>query len=922
MVTNSYQSCREQHGSHAATRTSAAFIAIMFALMLGIALAAPHAALAAEAPQGTTDTVSWTGKYGDTVTLSRLAGDDADETAAAISQEGFESSEYAIIARMDDFADALGASGLAGTLECPILLTSLDELSDATAKELERLGAETVYVIGGTGALSEQIDEDLSNIPSVKTRQRIWGYYSWDTSLECANAITEHGGNPRSEAIVAVSCNFQDALSISSYAYHYQVPLILEDNSYGVTGTLTSDAISFINDTEGTLWVVGGNAAVGKETVEGVFTDHLIVRLWGEDGYDTSNQIATYMLENKLLSVESVGIASGGQKAHGVDALAGAALVGKQGGVMLLANGNPVMESENYTTLDQEEDSQGAAAYLTTNRYEVTDAYVLGGTVVAPKSFFAKVEKILRYTPPAKQALPTDGWSLSPATYTYDGTEKTPAVTAPSGLEEGTDFTVTYTNNTNAGTATVTITGTGTYEGTIAPLTFTIKKATLAPTGLTTTGKANHTLADVALPELPEGFDGTLAWKDSTTSTGDVLGDMPFTAIYTPADTANYNTVEVSVVVTVTTADVFNIVYHGNGATFNGSETYTQECEINVAGTLDANKFTAPEGKTFGFWTLGTSSSGAVDATTKTCTDKRDYQALLDGIIETPAKEDEVHLYAYWIDESLGSYWMGKSGAATPDASTNVLKTQTDIEAYKTDNTFWTTLMNQDVRLYTVWNYDEVVTFANRFVEFRIIQVGAHDADGSNVTFMATHALPSGMQLNSDGSSIKGWSGSSLRAAMNTEDGYVMAGLSGLASDVTPVKKMQATYNTDTSLWNTKASLSETADAFWLLSYSELAGVDNNTSKFRNEGTQYTWCASNVTQPLSTNTSLEGTAKMRDGKNNPNQVTTGEYWWDRSPYIGAGNTGKTDFGRVKTDGSPDWLGMADVYFGVVPCFAL
>lgn len=295
---------------------------------------------------------------------------------------------------------------------------------------------------------------------------------------------------------------------------------------------------------------------------------------------------------------------------------------------------------------------------------------------------------------------------------------------------------------------------------------------------------------------------------------------------------------------------------------------------------------------------------------------------MLDGIIGTPAKEDEVHLYAYWIDESLGSYWMGTSGAATPDASTNVLKTQTDIEANKTDNTFWTTLMNQDVRLYTVWNYDEVVTFTNRFVEFRIIQVGAHDADGSNVTFMATHALPSGMLLNSDGSSIKGWSGSSLRAAMNTEDGYVMAGLSGLASDVTPVKKMQATYNTDTSLWNTEASLSETADAFWLLSYSELAGVDKNTSKFRNEGTQYTWCASNVTQPLSTNTSLEGTAKMRDGENKPNNVTTGEYWWDRSPYIGAGNTGKTDFGRVRTDGSPDWLSMADVYFGVVPCFAL
>ena len=545
------------------TITLAAFtlVALAISVALSVALATPATALAADAGASQ-------GSNGTAATLTRLAGEDADQTAAAISQEGFESSECAILARMDDFADALGASGLAGALDCPILLTGSSELSEAAAEELERLGVKQVYIIGGYGALFEQIDTDLNNLGVESTR--IYGDYAWDTSLACAVGIEKLNGNEQSEVIVAMSSNFQDALSISSYAYKYHVPLILETSD----AQLTEEAVAFINDTEGTIYVPGGPGAVPTSSVEEVFDGRTIQRLYGTDGYDTSNQIATFMTKEGLLSANAVAIASGGQKAHGVDALAGAALVGKQGGVMLLANGNPVMESENYTTLDQEEDSQGDAAYLTTNRYEVTDAYVLGGTVVAPKSFFAKVEKILRYTPPAKQALPTDGWSLSPATYTYDGTEKTPAVTAPSNLEEGTDYTVTYTNNTNAGTATVTITGTGTYVGTIT-LSFTIAKATLAPTGLTTTGKANHTLADVALPELPEGFDGTLAWKDSTTSTGDVLGDIPFTAIYTPADTANYNTVEVSVVVTVTTADVFNIVYHGNGATFNGSETYT-----------------------------------------------------------------------------------------------------------------------------------------------------------------------------------------------------------------------------------------------------------------------------------------------------------------------------------------------------------
>ncbi len=322
-------------------------------------------------------------------TLERLAGENADQTATAISEAGFESSETAILARMDDFADALGASGLAGTLNCPILLTGSSELSEAAAKEMERLGVKQVYIIGGTGALFEQIDDDLNDLGIESTR--VWGEYAWDTSLACAKAIEGLGGNENSEAIIAMSSNFQDALSISSYAYQYQVPLILQTDET----ELTSDAIKFINDTDGTIYVPGGTGAVPESSVEGVFTGRTIQRLWGYDGYDTSNQIASYMTNEGLLSANTVAIASGGQKAHGVDALAGAALVGKQGGVMLLANANPEMEDVNLVTIDAGKDSEGEASFLTANKDDVESAFVLGGTVVAPDSLFTKVKTIL-----------------------------------------------------------------------------------------------------------------------------------------------------------------------------------------------------------------------------------------------------------------------------------------------------------------------------------------------------------------------------------------------------------------------------------------------------------------------------------------------------------------------------------------------
>ena len=57
-------------------------------------------------------------------TVERIAGNYANQTAAAISSKAFDSSEWVVVARDDDFADAMSATGLAGALECPIVLGS------------------------------------------------------------------------------------------------------------------------------------------------------------------------------------------------------------------------------------------------------------------------------------------------------------------------------------------------------------------------------------------------------------------------------------------------------------------------------------------------------------------------------------------------------------------------------------------------------------------------------------------------------------------------------------------------------------------------------------------------------------------------------------------------------------------------------
>ena len=59
--------------------------------------------------------------------------------------------------------------------------------------------------------------------------------------------------------------------------------------------------------------------------------------------------------------------------------------------------------------------------------------------------------------------------TVSPTSYTYDGTPKTPSVTVKDGtvvLEENVNYTLSYTNNINVGTGQVMLTGIGVYTGT------------------------------------------------------------------------------------------------------------------------------------------------------------------------------------------------------------------------------------------------------------------------------------------------------------------------------------------------------------------------------------------------------------------------------------------------------------------------
>ena len=156
----------------------------------------------------------------------------------------------------------------------------------------------------------------------------------------------------------------------------------------------------------------------------------------------------------------------------------------------------------------------------------------------------------------------TGALTVTPATtsYTYDGTEKKPAVTVKSGtatLTENTDYTVAYTNNINAGTATITVTGKGNYVGATGTATFTINKAAGSISYAATT--INKTFGDAVFTNpLTKTGDGAVTYSSSNTAIATVnrtSGEVTLKGIG-------------SATITVTVADGTNYTYATKTASY------------------------------------------------------------------------------------------------------------------------------------------------------------------------------------------------------------------------------------------------------------------------------------------------------------------------------------------------------------------
>jgi putative cell wall-binding protein len=247
--------------------------------------------------------------------VTRVSGSDRFATAIAASKGEFSTAGSAgavVLARSDNYPDALVGTALAATKHAPLLFANGDSLTAETRAEITRVlpAGGTVYLLGGTTAMPASVATSVTNLGFVPVRYS--GADRYGTALAVAAAL----GNP-STVLLATGVNFPDALAAGPAAAHLGGAVLLTAGT-----SLPASVQAYLTAHPGKVYAVGGPAATA---------DPAATKLVGADRYGTAVAVAAGLFSGPAVA----GVASG---VVFPDALSGGAYEAHFGGPMLLTD--------------------------------------------------------------------------------------------------------------------------------------------------------------------------------------------------------------------------------------------------------------------------------------------------------------------------------------------------------------------------------------------------------------------------------------------------------------------------------------------------------------------------------------------------------------------------------------------------------
>lgn len=157
--------------------------------------------------------------------VTRWAGPDRYGTAAAIALLNFKGRADlgSSLASGENFADALSGAAAAGSRQQPLMLTAPSALPTSTAQAIQQLKVQGARILGGTGAVSARVEQQLTQlVPEGTTRLAGRDRFATSAAIS-ANAFPDGSV----VAFIASGLDFPDALTGAAVAGMAKAPVLL-----------------------------------------------------------------------------------------------------------------------------------------------------------------------------------------------------------------------------------------------------------------------------------------------------------------------------------------------------------------------------------------------------------------------------------------------------------------------------------------------------------------------------------------------------------------------------------------------------------------------------------------------------------------------------------------------------------------------
>lgn len=198
--------------------------------------------------------------------ITRISGKDRYDTSYQLAQSLNNSFiSTIVISSGESYPDALSIASFAANKDWPILLSSKNALTKEVKDYLSVKKPSKVYITGGSGVISNNVELEIKGLLPKASVQRLAGQDRFDTNTVIAQTF-----NPTpSKVYLATGCDFADSLAGSALAAKNGDPIILMDSN---TDSIPLSTLNYLTNiykagTMPSLIALGGSGAVSDALV-------------------------------------------------------------------------------------------------------------------------------------------------------------------------------------------------------------------------------------------------------------------------------------------------------------------------------------------------------------------------------------------------------------------------------------------------------------------------------------------------------------------------------------------------------------------------------------------------------------------------------------------------------------------------------